>query len=133
MTRVEITSFGYLHGAPPEADLTLDVRTSLRDPHVDPATRQMTGFDKEVQERVLATRGALEVARGLASAVLGLRVALDVPGRRRPIRIAIGCAGGRHRSVVLTEVTADLLRHVRLDATVTHRDVDLPVTQREER
>ncbi|MFC3982490.1 RapZ C-terminal domain-containing protein [Streptosporangium jomthongense] len=127
---VEIVSFGYGHDAPPTADITLDVRTSLHDPHVDPAMRQMTGLDKAVQRHVLATRGANEAVRGLASAALGLRIALDVPDRRRPIQIAIGCVGGRHRSVVLAEALADILKWVQVTASVTHRDVAKPVIQR---
>ncbi|MFF4417453.1 ATPase [Streptosporangium sp. NPDC001559] len=128
---VEIVSFGYGHDAPPQADLTWDVRTSLRDPHVDPAMRQMTGLDKAVQEHVLATRGAISGVRGFASAALGMRVALDTPDRRRPVQIAIGCVGGRHRSVALAEAVADVLRRIHVTAAVTHRDVHRPLIQRE--
>ena len=55
---VLVTSFGYLHGGVRRADVLVDVREHLRDPHVDPAFRELTGHDTAVMERVLATPGA---------------------------------------------------------------------------
>jgi UPF0042 nucleotide-binding protein len=55
---ITVISFGYGHNLPPEADVTVDARRLLHDPHIDPAMREMTGLDETVRRRVLATRGA---------------------------------------------------------------------------
>ena len=101
---VLVTSFGYLHGDPPRADVLVDVREHLRDPHVDPAFRELTGHDTAVMERVLATPGASALIDALVAAAAAL-----LPGARktrRLVRVAIGCAGGRHRSVVIADAVA---------------------------
>lgn len=122
---VRITSFGYLHGSPPSAQLTVDVRDLFRDPHVDPAMRQMTGRDQAVIANVLKQPGAERFARDIAHTASGLSIVRD------DVTIAIGCAGGRHRSVVLAAYIANWLRRVGYrPATVEHRDIDKPVVER---
>lgn len=119
---ITVTSFGYGHSSAPEADLTVDARRRLRDPHVDPAMRQLTGHDEVVRNRVLATPGAEVLALNIVA------TAWDFYRHTgQPITIAIGCAGGRHRSVVLAETIGDELRAYGIAAVVTHRDVDKPV------
>lgn len=105
---VVVSSFGYLHGGPPAgAAVVVDVRVVLRDPHVDPGFGELTGRDPAVVARMLATPGA----RGLVDGVVRSAAALLAAPRGGvgPVRIAFGCAGGRHRSVVLADAVADSL------------------------
>lgn len=121
-----ITSFGYRHDAPPPAAVTLDVRTLLRDPHVDPRFRRLTGHDPVVRAHVLSTPGAagLLIAAGLL--VAGLLVDVAGPAGIR-VDVAIGCAGGRHRSVALADLLAVELAGLGHRAVVEHRDIGRPV------
>ncbi|MER5843214.1 RNase adapter RapZ [Streptomyces prasinus] len=126
MAAIEIVSFGFLHGEAPEADVVLDLRRAFRDPHVDPRMRQMTGRDRLVQRAVLDTRG---VRRLLKATVRQVAAYAEGPGGK-PIVIGSGCAGGRHRSVVVADQLARRLRRRGHTVTVTHRDIHLPVVQR---
>ncbi|MER5622524.1 RNase adapter RapZ [Streptosporangium sp. NPDC002544] len=125
MTGVQITSFGYGHSEQPTADLTIDARRNLRNPHHDPAMRTLTGLDRTVREHVLATPGA--------SALVGYAVACTAAlaaATGRDVTVATGCVGGRHRSVALAEeIAAGLRSDHGMHVTVTHRDVAKPVIQ----
>lgn len=127
---VVIASFGYLHGPAPRADIVVDVREHLRDPHVDPAFRELTGHDPVVRDRVLATPGARGLIAGLARAIGGLH-----REGGRTVRVAIGCAGGRHRSVVIAEAIAREITDARADwdVQVRHYHVYEPVVMGRER
>lgn len=127
--RVLVTSFGYGHGNPPQApqaDLIVDLRRHFRDPHVDPDQRLLTGFDDKVRAHVLATPG-VEPVVAYASQMVAviLRDVADHAGEL--VTVAVGCVGGRHRSVVVAEAIAALLASGGIGAEVTHRDVDRPV------
>ena len=126
MATVEIVSFGYLHADAPVADLTVDLRRAFRDPHVDPAMRQLTGRDRRVQQAVLGTSG---VRRLLKATVQQVQAFAEGPSVDR-IVIGSGCAGGRHRSVVVAERLARRLRRRGHQVVVVHRDLHRPVVQR---
>jgi UPF0042 nucleotide-binding protein len=114
-----LISFGYLHDAAPTADLVLDVRRYLRDPAPDRKILDLNGFHPHVQAVVMKTPGAKETLTHLT------RFALDLPAAYPGI-IAIGCAGGRHRSVVLVEHLATRLVNAGCPVTVIHRHMHLP-------
>lgn len=120
--RFHVVSFGYGHGTPPKADLTIDVRDWFRDPHISPRLRGMTGRDPEVVANVMGTRGVEDaVDRLLALAA----VFIDLDGRE--FTLAVGCVGGRHRSYVIAEqLTARAMARGWFTWT-EHRDVDKPV------
>lgn len=120
---VEIVSFGFLHGPAPDAHLTVDLRAHFRDPHVSPGLRQMTATDLPVQHAVLHTSGIRPLISALADAAAAFRIgAPDIP-----LRLAIGCAGGRHRApVVATEWASRASRGDGL-IRLTHRDLTQPV------
>jgi len=135
---VLVTSFGYLHmahlgGQPglhstPRADVLVDVREHLRDPHVDPAFRELTGHDTAVMERVLATPGASALIDALVAAAAALLTGARRTGRL--VRVAIGCAGGRHRSVVIADAVAARLALAGWGTEAEHLHLHLPVVER---
>jgi RNase adaptor protein for sRNA GlmZ degradation len=122
MNHVKVISFGYGHGAPPLADVVVDIRKRLYDPHTDVALRELTGKDPVIRAKVVGAHGF----QHLLDSLVDVAWAMEVHGV--PLTIAIGCAGGRHRSVVL----ADKLS-VRLNGSgeyATHRDIGEPVLVR---
>ena len=124
---VEITSFGYLHGAPPPgAHLTIDLRVHFRDPHINPALRHLTAVDKRVQDAVLDTPGITALVAAAADAVTAFR---SGPGTG-PVVVACGCAGGRHRAAVVAMTLAGFLLRNGLTVAVYHRDLHRPVVER---
>jgi RNase adaptor protein for sRNA GlmZ degradation len=127
--RVVITSFGYLHAPAPLADTTVDVREHLRDPHLDPRLRELTGNDSDVIERVLHTPGAHGVIEGVVTATLGLIHGARATGRP-VVRVAIGCAGGRHRSPALAHAIAERLARRDVVTSTEHLHIDQAVVTR---
>ncbi|MDQ3154845.1 MAG: ATPase [Actinomycetota bacterium] len=129
-SRVEVlvTSFGYLHGDAPKADVLVDVRGHLRDPHTDPAFRVLTGRDTRVIRRVLATPGAGALLDGLTATAAAVLPAACQAGRL--VRVAVGCAGGRHRSVVIADAVAARLAFVGWGAVAEHLHVGEPLVNR---
>lgn len=126
MATVEITSFGFLHDAPPAADLTVDLRHHFRDPHVSPELRHMTADDEPVQAAVMATPGVLALVQAIARAV----AAFGEGPSGGAVTVASGCAGGRHRAPVFARSLATALAGPGHSVTVTHRDLHRPVVQR---
>lgn len=124
---VTITSFGYGHQpgeVAPAAHLTLDLRAHFRDPHVDPAMRELTGRDQAVTTAVLSTPGIPALIAATAAAA---RAFCSGPSAG-PLHIAAGCVGGRHRSYVVASALGTLLAD--LDPHVVHLHVDRPVIRR---
>jgi len=121
-TALSLVSFGYKFGLPADADLMFDARC-LPNPHFVEALRPLTGQAPGVVEYVLGfaqTLGFLE--RTLA--FLTFTVPLYVQEGKAYLTIAVGCTGGRHRSVVLVEELARLLREAGHEVSVGHRDID---------
>jgi UPF0042 nucleotide-binding protein len=123
----ELVSFGYLHGVPPDAHVIIDVRDHLRDPHASPGLRHLDAASPRVRDAVLRTPGAANLATAIARAAQALLAGI-APA---PVIIAIGCAGGRHRSAVLADTAAGLLRQWAIPVTVSHRDIHRPVVTRQ--
>jgi UPF0042 nucleotide-binding protein len=123
---IRIISFGYLHGPAPEADITLDLRRAFRDPHINPRLRELTGRDSPVRRAVLATTGIRRLLRATARQAQ----AYTAGPSAQEIVIGSGCAGGRHRSVVVADQLARRLRRRGHTVTVIHRDINRPVVQR---
>ncbi|MGW4476981.1 RapZ C-terminal domain-containing protein [Nonomuraea sp. NPDC004354] len=124
-----IVSFGYGHSPAPGADLTIDARRHFRNPHHDPRMRELTGLDMAVRHHVMATSGVRSLVSNSASWV---RDVIDEASTEtsRPVTVAVGCVGGRHRSVAIAEWIAETLRGHGVRVAVAHRDVDKPVIQR---
>ena len=116
-----VLSFGFKYGLPVDADLVADVRF-LPNPHWVPDLRPHTGKDAAVREYVLAQDGAVEFLdryEGL------LRLVFDGYERegKRYALVAVGCTGGKHRSVAMTEQLAGRLGGEGIDVQVVHRDL----------
>ncbi|MBV6700263.1 ATPase [Kitasatospora aureofaciens] len=127
---VQVESFGFLHGPVPEAHLVIDLRQHFKDPHVNPELRHKTARDFEVREAVLATPGINALLDSLAGAVEAFKAG---PMGSVPLRVAIGCAGGRHRAATVAETLAARLSEVHhLVVTLNHRDIDQKVVERDQ-
>ena len=119
--QTSVVSFGYKHGLPLDVDLVFDCRF-LPNPHWVDELRPQTGLDEPVKEYVLSQPVAQEFLTRV-DGLLGLVLPAFVAEGKTYLRIAIGCTGGRHRSVVIAEEIARLLGEHGLDPTVAHRDV----------
>jgi len=121
-TAITVVSFGYRHGLPPDADLVLDLRC-LPNPHFREELRPLTGRDPKVAEFLLEDTKARSYLEELLQF---LRFALPyyVQEGRAYLTIALGCTGGRHRSVSAAEFLARQLQGDGRDVGVRHRDID---------
>jgi UPF0042 nucleotide-binding protein len=121
-TRVTILSFGYKYGLPADADHVADCRF-LPNPFWIPELKPLTGIDPQVSEYVLGLPGAAEFVDGYVNA---LRPVLEGYGRenKRHATIALGCTGGKHRSVAIAEeIKARLSVIPGLAVSIKHRDL----------
>jgi UPF0042 nucleotide-binding protein len=117
-----LISFGYKHGLPLDADLVLDCRF-LPNPHWVAELRDLTGLDTPVQEYVLGrpeTQEFVERVDGLLDFLLPHFLAEG----KSYLAIAVGCTGGRHRSVAVVEELAARRRATGQHLSVFHRDID---------
>jgi UPF0042 nucleotide-binding protein len=119
---VSVVSFGYKHGLPLDVDLVVDCRF-LPNPHWVPELRPRTGLDEPVRNYVLASAEAGELLERLDH-LLELVVPASEREGKAYLRIAVGCTGGRHRSVVIAEEIAARLAARGYAPSVYHRDVE---------
>ncbi|MGY6500114.1 MAG: RNase adapter RapZ [Acidimicrobiales bacterium] len=120
--RASVTSFGYKHGLPLDVDVVFDCRF-LPNPHWDEALRPLSGLDEPVREYVMGQPEAAEFLDRL-DAVFELVIPAFVREGKSYLTVALGCTGGRHRSVAMAEALAQRMAAHGLVPTVTHRDVD---------
>ena len=116
-----VISFGYKYGLPVDADLVVDCRF-LPNPHWVPELRPLTGRDPAVRDYVLAQTGALPLLDAYAQ-VLELIGDGYLREGKRYATIAVGCTGGKHRSVAMAEELCARLAASGVDASVVHRDL----------
>jgi UPF0042 nucleotide-binding protein len=120
---VNVLSFGFKHGTPRDADLVLDVRF-LPNPHWIDDLRPLTGCDQPVADYVFDQPLTKEFLARLFD-LLDVMVPAFIDDGKRYLTIAIGCTGGRHRSVALAERTAEYVRSFDVAVQVDHRDCEL--------
>jgi UPF0042 nucleotide-binding protein len=121
--RCRFVSFGFKYGSPVDADLMLDVRF-LNNPYFVPELKPMSGLEQPVREFVLGEKDAMQFIEHAAALLEFCMPRFETEGKSY-VTVALGCTGGRHRSVVLTEHLAKLIRDaLGLDIEVVHRDVD---------
>ena len=121
---VSLISFGFKHGTPLDVDTLLDVRF-LPNPHYDPELRPLTGHDAPVREAVLGSDDCEEFLKKTIDFFSFLIPRYAAEGKTY-FTVGIGCTGGRHRSVAITEDLAKRLRQqdAGIDLFIRHRDVD---------
>ena len=123
--RVNVLSFGYKYGIPVDADLLLDCRF-IPNPHWIPELRPLTGLEPQVSQQVLQAEGVADFLQSYIQVIQKM-----IPGYLREgkkyVTIAIGCTGGKHRSVAVAEEIARQLQSpshdLEISAHATHRDV----------
>jgi UPF0042 nucleotide-binding protein len=120
--QVSLISFGYKYGAPRDADLVIDCRF-LPNPHWIDELRPLPGTDDRVRTFVRGQETYREFLRRLRS-LLGFMVPGFVSEGKSYLTIAVGCTGGRHRSVVVVDDLVQFFRDKGLPAAVEHRDLD---------
>ncbi len=123
--RINVLSFGYKYGIPVDADLVLDCRF-IPNPHWIPELRPLSGLDDAVYNHVLASDGVADFVKSYVSVVEKMIPGYLTEGKKY-VTIAIGCTGGKHRSVSVAREVAEQLNREHGDYAVsahaTHRDV----------
>ncbi|AWJ86936.1 RNase adaptor protein RapZ (plasmid) [Azospirillum sp. TSH58] len=120
--QVFVTSFSFRMGLPREADLVFDVRF-LTNPHYDPDLRPLTGLDPRVAARVEGDPDFAEFFRHLTDLLQPLLPRYNQEGKSY-LTIAVGCTGGKHRSVFVAERLAAWLDGLGLKVGISHRELE---------
>lgn len=119
--QISVVSFGYKHGLPLDVDLVFDVRF-IPNPHWDENLRPMSGLDQPVCDFVMSKDLATQFLTQLQNMLTLLLPAYKAEGKSY-LTLAIGCTGGRHRSVVVAEQINRWLFENAHNPRVTHRDI----------
>jgi UPF0042 nucleotide-binding protein len=123
--RVNVLSFGYKYGIPVDADLVLDCRF-IPNPHWNPELRPLTGLDEKVKLTVLSNPGVSEFVKSYISVINQMLPGYLREGKKY-LTVAIGCTGGKHRSVSIAREIASTLNGdhdgFKVSAHASHRDV----------
>jgi UPF0042 nucleotide-binding protein len=114
-------SFGFKYGLPVDADLVVDCRF-LPNPHWVPELRPKNGRDEAVRDYVLSRPGAIEFLDRYEGVLDLITEGYRREGKHYAL-LAVGCTGGKHRSVAMVEQLAARLAAKGTDVTVTHRDL----------
>ncbi|MFR8460805.1 MAG: RNase adapter RapZ [Ruthenibacterium lactatiformans] len=120
-----VTSFGFKYGQPKEADIVFDVRC-LPNPFYIPELKNKTGLDKEVVEYIMQ----FEEAHGLLQRMedlVGYALPLYVKEGKSQLTIAVGCTGGKHRSIAFAEMLAAFVKKLGYHPVVEHRMSSAPI------
>jgi RNase adapter protein RapZ len=120
--QVTLLSFGFKYGVPTDSDLVVDMRF-LPNPFWIPELRNFTGLDRQVSDFVLAQEGAPEFIEYYVKALAPVLAGYQRENKRHAT-IAVGCTGGKHRSVAVAEVLAGAIRNLPgVAVSVKHRDL----------
>lgn len=121
--RVHLISFGFKYGVPAEADMVFDLRF-LPNPYFNEHLKPLSGLDASVQQYVLGSEPGISFLKKLEDFLLFTLPLNQAEGRFR-MTIAIGCTGGRHRSVAVTEALASTLKEKHFVVSTEHRHLAL--------
>ena len=119
---LSLLSFGYKYGIPYDADFILDCRF-IPNPHWVPELQPLSGQDGAVAKMVLDNPATKEFINNFLHLFNGTKEGFLQEGKRY-LTIAIGCTGGRHRSVAVSEFLTNEFRNQKIDTTLNHRDLD---------
>lgn len=115
-----VVSFGFKYGLPQEADLVLDVRC-LPNPFYVPELKNLTGMDQAVVDYVMAAPESQELLRRYES-MLEYALPLYVKEGKSQLMIAVGCTGGKHRSITFARKIGEFCQKLGYEPSVQHRD-----------
>lgn len=118
---VNVMSFGYKYGMPLDADLVFDVRC-FPNPFYIAELKPKTGNDKEVQDYVMSFPAAVEFVEKLID-MLDFLIPLYIEEGKSSVTIAIGCTGGKHRSVTMANELGEHFKKTEYETNVNHRDI----------
>jgi UPF0042 nucleotide-binding protein len=121
VVRATVVSFGFKYGIPVDADMVVDMRF-LPNPHWDPELSPQTGLDAPVRDYVLGQPAAAEFLDRLEG-LLETVYAGFLAERKRYLNLAVGCTGGKHRSVVMAEAVGESMTKRGVETLVVHRDL----------
>jgi UPF0042 nucleotide-binding protein len=121
--RIGLLSFGFKHGIPLEADILVDVRF-IPNPYFVPELKSLDGRDKRVQEYVKKWPQTQEFLEKYFS-LLGYLFPFYEKEGKSYLTIAVGCTGGRHRSVTIAEEIYAHFKALNTEITLSHRDIEL--------
>ena len=119
---VMVASFGFKYGLPQEADLVLDVRC-LPNPFYVPELKHKTGLDQEVVDYVMASEESQELLHRYEY-MLEYALPLYVKEGKSQLMIAVGCTGGKHRSITFARKIGEFCKKLGYAPSVQHRDVN---------
>jgi UPF0042 nucleotide-binding protein len=120
--QITVESFGFKHGMPLDADIVMDVRF-LPNPHWEEGLRPLTGHDPAVRDYVLERASTAEFLDRFDGLIGSLLPAYESEGKAY-LTVAVGCTGGRHRSVAIAEELARRLRDRGVAVSCSHRDLN---------
>ncbi len=121
--QISVVSFGFKYGIPKDTDLVMDVRF-LPNPYYVKELKEKTGLDKEVQDYILSFKQTREFADKFTDLIKYL-IPQYIKEGKSYLTIAMGCTGGKHRSVFMAHQLAQALRQQGLSASEFHRDIGL--------
>jgi UPF0042 nucleotide-binding protein len=119
---LSMLTFGYKYGIPVDADVVLDCRL-LPNPHWVPELKPLTGADEPVRDYIFAQPGSNEFVDAATALLRRYQTGYLSEGKNYAT-VAIGCTGGRHRSVAIAIELAERMRADGIDVSLTHRDID---------
>ena len=120
--QLSLQSFGFKYGVPTDVDLMVDMRF-LPNPFWEPELRSLTGVDPEVKEFVLSREGAAEFLESYVKALEPVLAGYQRENKRHA-SLAVGCTGGKHRSVAIARELADRLASLPgVSVSLRHRDL----------
>ncbi|WP_416446836.1 RNase adapter RapZ [Leucobacter sp. HNU] len=120
--QLSVQSFGFKYGAPTDVDLMVDMRF-IPNPFWEPELRPLTGVDAEVKDYVLSREGAAEFLEHYVAALEPVLAGFQRENKRH-VSLAVGCTGGKHRSVAMARELADRLAGVPgVSVSLRHRDL----------
>jgi len=120
--KITLMSFGFKYGVPREADIVMDVRF-LQNPHWEPALKPLSGLDRPVGEHIEQDPGFADFLSSFQSLLSPLLPRYAEEGKKY-LTIAMGCTGGRHRSVYVTKKMGAWLEEQGFKPYIEHRDLD---------
>ena len=119
--QIAVVSFGFKYGIPADVDLVFDVRF-LPNPYYDLKLRPLTGNDKPIQDFVMKYDEAVQFLEKLDD-MMEFLIPNYIKEGKYNLVIGIGCTGGKHRSVTITNALAEKLSHLPYFVKVEHRDI----------